>query len=80
MVKYKTLFRVLQKLVGVLICALGAMSAASSLRWFYMFNNTGLGFNRSWWTSEIADLFVVTRADFPQENKLLKEEAAHMTP
>ncbi len=53
--KYKTLFRVLQKLVGLLVCAQGVMWAASSLRsLFFLFDITGTryvtGFPTSWWT------------------------------
>ncbi len=51
MVKYKTLFRVLQKLVGLLVCALGVMASAGSLRMLlYRFANTAAGFPSSWWT------------------------------
>ncbi len=53
MVKYKTLFRVLQKLVGVLVCTLGVMSAATYLSsMVYIFEFPGIAFTApaTWWT------------------------------
>ena len=49
--KYKTLFRVLQHLVGLLVCAQGVVSIATSLRFLlYFVGNRGTGFPTSWWT------------------------------
>ncbi len=48
--KYKTLFRVLQHLVGLLVCAQGVVSLAAPLRiMLLVFANAGTGFPRSWW-------------------------------
>ena len=55
MVKYKTLFRVLQHLVGLLVFAQGVVSLAGYLRsLFYFFVTSGTGFTppfpTPWWT------------------------------
>ncbi len=50
MVKYKTLFRVLQKLVGLLVCALGVMLSASQILGLLdFFISSGIRFATSWW-------------------------------
>ncbi len=50
MVKYKTLFRVLQHLVGLLVFALGVVLSANHLQTLlYFFANPGSPFPMSWW-------------------------------
>ena len=51
MVKYKTLFRVLQHLVGLLVCALGVVLVASQVlgNSLDFFANTGTRAPIAWW-------------------------------